>query len=152
MKKILFICTGNICRSPTAHAVARQKIKELDLKNFMVDSAGISGFHSGQKPDSRSILTGEKKGVDFSEILSKKIKKEDFTNFDLIFAMDRSHVSALRQICPSEFENKIQLFLEYAGVQNSFNDEVIDPYYGEKGFDEVFELIEKAIDKIITND
>ncbi|MES2677167.1 MAG: low molecular weight protein-tyrosine-phosphatase [Pseudomonadota bacterium] len=153
MKNLLFICTGNICRSPTAHALALHQIKKLGLKNIVVDSAGISGVHVGEKPDSRAVAVGRKRGVDFSGIFSRQIEAEDFVKFDLIFAMDRGHISALRKICPPQFQDKIQLFLEYADVENRFNDEVIDPYYGGvEGFVEVFELIEKGTREIIIND
>jgi protein-tyrosine phosphatase len=149
MTKILFVCTGNICRSPTAHAIARHKVKELNLQNIEIDSAGTSGFHKGEKPDPRSISVGSSKGIDFSGINARPITRDDFKNFDLIFGMDRGHVSILRNLCPEKFQSKIHLFLEYANVENNFDDEVIDPYYGEKGFTEVFELIEKAVEKII---
>ena len=151
MKKILFICTGNICRSPTAHALALHKIKKLKLeKEFFVDSAGTSCFHAGSPPDMRAVLVGTKMGVDFVGMMSKKITQENFEKFDLIVAMDRSHISALRKICPSQFQNKIQLFLEYCEVENRFGDEVIDPYYGGVGgFKEVFGLIEKGVENLI---
>ncbi|MFT6077893.1 MAG: protein-tyrosine phosphatase [Myxococcota bacterium] len=149
--KILFICTGNICRSPTAHAIAQHRINSLGLKHVEVDSAGTTSFHSGQKPDSRSVFTGKKRGINFDGILSKQVSLDDFENFDLIFAMDRNHVSSLRKICPAKFENKIQLFLQYADVENSFDDEVIDPYYGENGFEEVFDLIDEALIKILSD-
>lgn len=149
--KILFVCTGNICRSPTAHAIARHKAKELNLDNIEIDSAGTSGFHEGEKPDPRSIDVGVARGIDFAGINSRKITKEDFKKFDLIFGMDRGHISILRNICPEEFQGKIHLFLEYADVKNNFDDEVVDPYYGEEGFTEVFELIEMAVEKTLTS-
>jgi protein-tyrosine phosphatase len=147
--KILFVCTGNICRSPTAHAIARHKAKILGITDIQIDSAGTSGFHHGQKPDSRSIAVGGKRGIDFEGIFSRKITRDDFAQFDLIFAMDRSHVSSLRNSCPAEFEHKIQLFLQNLDVKNHFDDEIIDPYYGENGFEEVFDLIEEGIDKLL---
>lgn len=147
--KILFVCTGNICRSPTAHAIARHKAKEFRFRTIEIDSAGTSGFHAGEKPDPRSIDIGSKRGIDFSGISSRKITRDDFKKFDLIFGMDRGHISILRNLCPENFQDKIHLFLEYADIKNNSDDEVIDPYYGENGFAEVFELIERAVDKIL---
>jgi protein-tyrosine phosphatase len=150
MKKLLFICTGNICRSPTAHAIARHKIKVLGLQDkFIVDSAGTSAFHAGQSPDSRAIAVGKEKGIDFSGIKSRQITQSDFEKFDLILAMDRSHISSLRRICPPQFENKIQLFLQYFDTKNNFDDEVIDPYYGGVGgFYQIFNLIEDSVSNL----
>ncbi|MFT6332375.1 MAG: protein-tyrosine phosphatase [Lentimonas sp.] len=149
MKKLLFVCTGNICRSPTAHALALHHIEKLGLKGFEIDSAGTSSYHCGEKPDSRSVAIGKKRGINFEGIYSRSITKDDFVNFDLIFAMDRGHISSLKQLCPPQFENKIQLFLQYAGVKNNYQDEVIDPYYGSKGFEEVFDLVNEAVESII---
>jgi protein-tyrosine phosphatase len=151
MKKLLFVCTGNICRSPTAHAITLHKIKTLNLKDkFMVDSAGTSSLHCGQNPDSRAIEVGKQKGIGFSGIKSRPVKLSDFEEFDLILAMDRSHVSALRKICPPKFENKIQLLLQYSNTKNNFDDEVIDPHYGGvAGFYEVFYLIEKGVNNLL---
>lgn len=151
MKKLLFVCTGNICRSPTAHAIARHLVKSLGLQEkFIIDSAGTSSFHSGEGPDPRAIKVGKKIGIDFSGIKSRQVKVDDFEKFDLILAMDRTHLSSLLRICPSQFQNKIQLFLQYADVENKFNDEVIDPYYGsERGFEEIFLMIKKGVENLM---
>lgn len=147
MVKILFVCTGNICRSPTAHAIARHIAKESNLENkFFFDSAGTQGYHAGEISDRRSIAVGKERGISFDDIFSRKITKKDFETFDIIFAMDRSHVSHLLRICPSQYQNKIKLFLEFCNARNSWNDEVIDPYYGSSnGFYEVFDVIESAL-------
>jgi protein-tyrosine phosphatase len=152
MKKLLFVCTGNICRSPTAHAIALHKIKILGLEGkFIVDSAGTSAFHAGQDADPRAIKVGKEKGIDFSGIKSRQIKQSDFEKFDLILAMDRGHISSLRKICPPQFEHKIQLFLQYFDTENNFDDEVIDPYFGGvSGFYQIFNLIEKGVDNLLS--
>lgn len=147
MVKILFVCTGNICRSPTAHAIARHLAKKNNLDNqFIFDSAGTQSYHIGESTDSRSARVGKEKGISFNNIFSRKITNEDFKNFDLIFAMDRSHLSHLKRICPAQYHNKIKLFLEFCETENNWNNEVIDPYYdGSQGFYEVSDVIESAI-------
>ncbi len=151
MKKLLFVCTGNICRSPTSHAIALHQIKVLDLESkFTVDSAGTSAFHIGEGADPRAIKVGKMRGIDFSAIRSRQIEQSDFEKFDLILAMDRSHITSLRRICPPQFEYKIQLFLQYTNVKNNFDDEVIDPYYGVNGFEEVFNLIEEGVNNLVS--
>lgn len=147
--KILFVCTGNICRSPTAHAIALNKA--LQIKNcdqFIFDSAGTTSYHQGEDPDLRAVECGNKKGISFSGIKSRKINQQDFENFDYIFCMDRSHLSSLYQITKPKYHNKIYLFLEFCALNNFWDDEVIDPYYGERGFDEVFDILDKALDKM----
>jgi protein-tyrosine phosphatase len=150
MKKILFVCTGNICRSPTAHAIARHKAKVLQQENrFHFDSAGIASYHVGEASDPRSVGLGEKNGISFSGIKARQIKQKDFENFDLIMAMDRSHLRALQGMATVEAQNKIQLFLEFCEVENPWNDEVIDPYYlKHRDFDLVFKITTKALDNL----
>ncbi|MBU6338641.1 MAG: low molecular weight phosphotyrosine protein phosphatase [Rickettsiales bacterium] len=148
--KILFVCTGNICRSPTAHAIARHKAKELKVENqFIFDSAGIEGYHSGESPDQRSVKACKDKGISCDNIFSRKITDKDFENFDLIFAMDKSHLKHLLRISPSNHHHKIKLFLEFCDTKNSWHDEVVDPYYHSyKEFLDVFDIIEIAIEKL----
>lgn len=151
MKKILFVCTGNICRSPTAEAIARHKSKQLGLeKNFIFDSAGTDGYHAGELPNARSVATGEARGISFAGISARKITAEDFAEFDFLMCMDRSHRSKLLRMAPEKYHNKIQLFLEFCEAENKWNDEVIDPYYKSSGaFDEVFDVIDLAVENML---
>jgi len=144
--KILFVCTGNICRSPTAEGVLAQKAKNLGL-NFKVDSAGTHAYHVGENPDPRSTAHAKKRGYDIKDIISRKFDFADFYEFDLILALDRSHYNFLQNLYPDNTNAELHLFLEYAGMGANY---VSDPYYGgSKGFDEVLDLIEQASDNII---
>lgn len=150
-EKILFVCTGNICRSPTAHAIARHKAKNLKKDHlYFFDSAGTSSYHEGECADLRSIQTGKKRGISFDGILSRRITQKDFADFDLILCMDRNHLSHLLQISDEKYHHKIKLFLEFCAVSNLWDDEVIDPYYGgNKGFEEVYDMIDCAINNLL---
>lgn len=142
-QSVLFVCMGNICRSPTAEAVFRHCTQQAGL-DIQVDSAGTIGFHRGSKPDTRAIRAGKKRGYDFSSIRARKVEAEDFERFDLILAMDNDNYQNLQALAPSrEAKDKVQLFLRYA--QNSDYSDVPDPYYGgAKGFELVLDLIEEA--------
>ncbi len=151
MKKILFVCTGNICRSPTAEAIAKHKSKKLGLENnFIFDSAGTDGYHVGQAPDARSVATGKERGISFDGIAARKIAANDFEKFDFLMCMDRSHYAKLLRMAPENQGHKVQLFLEFCEVKNNWNDEVIDPYYKSSGaFDEVFDMIDLALENML---
>lgn len=142
MISFLFVCLGNICRSPTAEAVFRLKAEEAGL-HVKVSSAGTGSWHQGEPPDSRSIKAGMRRGYDFQGQVSRKITKKDFLEYDYILAMDKNNLQDLIKICPDHLIPKISLFMDFSigtGV-----DEVPDPYYGGKdGFNEVLDLIELA--------
>ena len=141
--KVLFVCLGNICRSPTAHAVFRNKALQSGL-NVEVESAGTSAYHEGNRPDTRSMAAGQKRGYDFNGIVSRKVRVEDFDYYDLILAMDKDNLRNLLKICPNDSRHKIKLMLEFS-EQYALDEEVPDPYYGGgAGFELVLDMIEDA--------
>jgi protein-tyrosine phosphatase len=137
---ILFVCLGNICRSPTAEAVFRAAALHEGLE-VHVDSAGTSGWHIGQPPDPRAQAAASAKGYDLSGLRGRRVTPEDFGKFDLILAMDRANLSKLRATRPRGGRAKVCLFLDYA--QDRQEREVPDPYYDDR-FDYVLELLEDA--------
>ncbi|MGX9418937.1 low molecular weight protein-tyrosine-phosphatase [Vibrio sp. WJH972] len=139
--KILVVCMGNICRSPTGEAVLRAKALELGI-DVEVDSAGTIGYHQGNPPDNRARAAGERRGYTFSGISARQVCIEDFAKFDLILAADKDNLSDLLQQCPSQYQSKVSLLLSHG---DSRYEEVPDPYYGgENGFELVLDLIEDA--------
>jgi protein-tyrosine phosphatase len=144
MTRVLFVCMGNICRSPTAEGVFRHLIKNNKLDNdIKVDSAGTHGYHVGEPPDPRTQAAAHRRGFDLSRLRARRVQTGDFDVFDLILAMDRSNLHFLTEMCPPEHHRKLGLFLSYA--RNSPCDEVPDPYYGGRdGFDRVLDLVENA--------
>ncbi len=143
---VLFVCLGNICRSPTAEAVFRHKVKQCGL-NVEVDSAGTHGYHIGSPPDKRSQAVAKVRGYDFTGLTCRRVEQDDFERFDYILAMDHSNLSNLKDMSDVKWHGKIKLFLDYADDPHS---EVPDPYYGGKrGFELVLDLIEKASDGLL---
>ncbi len=151
MKKnrVLFVCLGNICRSPTAHGVFESLVKKKGYTDkIIVDSAGTSGWHIGKKPDSRTIKEAKKRGYNLQYIRSRKAVAEDFSNFDYILAMDKDNLFELKKLKPKNYKGKLELFLNYS--PETVYREVPDPYYGgEKGFTLVLDLIEEASEKLL---
>jgi protein-tyrosine phosphatase len=128
MKKILFVCLGNICRSPAAEGVLIKKLKDQQITSIEVDSAGTSGFHSGEWPDQRMIDQAIKRGIKLPS-RSRKIEAADFKKFDLILCMDKSNLQNVKALSGAlEFSDKIKLYSEYKVTQDFL--EVPDPYYG----------------------
>jgi protein-tyrosine phosphatase len=150
MQKILFVCLGNICRSPVAEGILLHLIKEKNLHHKLsVDSAGTAGYHVDEAPDSRTVKNAKKNGVDLSALRARKFSATDFDQFDKIYVMDRSNYADVLKLAKTgEHRAKTSLLLEvlYPGK----NKAVPDPYYGdEDGFEEVFQLVYKACLKLI---
>ena len=147
---IIFVCTGNICRSPTAEAIFKSKIEGMGLSDFfLVDSAGTHGYHIGQSPDQRSVSAAKPYNYSFEGIKSRAFDVSiDYEN-DYIIAMDQSHLYWLMENKPLECSSKIDLLMNF-GQNNLSNSDIEDPYYGgEKGFKLVIEKIQRGIDKLI---
>ncbi|EMW8521631.1 low molecular weight phosphotyrosine protein phosphatase [Vibrio parahaemolyticus] len=141
MKRILVVCMGNICRSPTGEAVLRAKAEELGV-DVDIDSAGTIGYHSGNTPDSRAMAAGKQRGYSFKGMRARQVSVQDFEDFDLVLAADKANLADLLDICPAEHRHKVSLFLSHS---NSSYDEIPDPYYGgDDGFELVLDLIEEA--------
>jgi protein-tyrosine phosphatase len=138
--KVLFVCFGNICRSPTAEGVFRHLLaQEAPELRVEIDSAGTAGYHIGHPPDLRSQRAAHARGIDLSGLRARQVSAEDFLRFDLILAMDRDNLEELEAIRPAESRARVQLFLEYAPELG--RTEVPDPYYGDaRGFEEVLNL------------
>jgi len=144
MKRVLFVCLGNICRSPTAEAVvrdfARREASGLVLE---FDSAGTHGYHTGDPPDERSIATARRRGIDMSDLRARVVEPVDFDRFDLVLAMDEAVYDELKRVAPQGRSEKVRLFLEFAPQLG--RRDVPDPYYGgAAGFEDVLDLVEEG--------
>ena len=141
--RILMVCLGNICRSPTAHGVLDKIIKNEGLSNIIqVDSAGTGDYHLGAPPDPRSIAAAARRGYDLTALRARQVSPQDFSSFHYIFAMDRMNLKDLRMMCPSGHRPKLHLLLEFADTNH---EAVPDPYYsGPEGFELVLDLVEQA--------
>lgn len=147
--KILFVCMGNICRSPTAEGSFQQLIETRGLADlFGLDSAGTHSYHIGSPPDRRAQQAALVRGIDLSRLRARAVERSDFETFDHILAMDRDNLSGLRAYCPQQYQHKVELFLDYAPEQPCR--EVPDPYYGgAQGFDHVLDLIAMASEGLL---
>ena len=144
MVKILFVCMGNICRSPTAHGVFRALVEKEGLSELIIiDSAGTHAYHVGNSPDKRSQETARRRGIDLSDLLARRVSEDDFDVFDYVVAMDQDNYMSLSEICPMHHVDKIHMFMDFAPEMRTR--EVPDPYYGGgAGFERVFDLVEAA--------
>ncbi|MDO9001220.1 MAG: low molecular weight protein-tyrosine-phosphatase [Bacteroidota bacterium] len=148
MQKILFVCLGNICRSPLAEGILLH-LKEKHKLNLEIDSAGTSHYHIGEAPDKRTIANAKKNGVDLSFLRARQFNVNDFDAFDKIYVMDKSNLTNVVALAKNQtHKNKVSLFLNE--VYPNTNLEVPDPYYGtEKDFEDVFQLVYKASELFI---
>ena len=142
--RVLLVCMGNICRSPTAEVVFRTFIKNNKLGDKVeVDSAGTHGYHVGEAPDGRTQRAAAVRGYNLSQVRARKVARQDLDYFDLILAMDKSNLDNLQRMASAEQREKLKLFMDYA--KNYDDDEVPDPYYGlGHGFDLVLDMVEDA--------
>ena len=140
--KILFVCLGNICRSPLAEALFKHKIEALGWKEiFVYDSCGTSNYNLGDSPDPRTIRSAHKKGVHINHI-ARQLTRNDIHSFDLVLAMDTNNLNTIMQMASSEYHHKIRLMREFDPIETG---EVPDPYWGnEKDFDVVFEILDRS--------
>ena len=146
---VLFVCLGNICRSPTAHGVLRHKLRELGLANVLrVDSAGTSNYHPDSPPDARSQAHAAERGYDLSDLRARQIQASDFETFDLVLVMDWDNLAQVKRECPPEHQHKVRRFTEFC---LQFDSAVVpDPYFGgAEGFEQVLDLVEDASDGLL---
>ena len=144
MVRVLFVCMGNICRSPTAEGVFQALIERERLSSkIQIDSAGTHAYHVGEPPDARAQEAAHRRGIDLSHQRARKVRHEDFLEFDYVLAMDQSNYEDLRELCHPDYESRLRLFLDFA--VDSPECDVPDPYYGgAQGFERVLDLIEQA--------
>ncbi|MGA8052554.1 MAG: low molecular weight protein-tyrosine-phosphatase [Burkholderiales bacterium] len=144
MRSVLFVCTGNICRSPTAEGVFRKMVVDGGLSHLITaDSAGTVGYHAGEPPDPRSQAAAARRGYELARLRARRVMRTDFERFDLVLAMDFGHREVLARLAPEGGQQKLRMLLEYAQAAPSL--EVPDPYYGgPQGFEVVLDLIEDA--------
>lgn len=149
MLRILLVCMGNICRSPTAEGVLRAKLEAAGLADLVeLDSAGTHDYHVGRAPDARSQRHALRRGYDLSAVRARQVVVADFSRFDLVLAMDQANLSALRALHADAGADRLRLLMSFATQHNA--EEVPDPYYGEgDGFERVLDYIEDACDGVI---
>lgn len=147
--RVLFVCMGNICRSPTAEGVFKHLAGQSGLAGqILSDSAGTHDYHIGAAPDARAQAAAAHRGYDLSTLRARQVTREDFARFDYVLAMDKDNLAMLHQLCPDAQRNRMRLFLEFS--ENIALREVPDPYYGgEQGFEDVLDLIENAANGLL---
>ena len=149
MINVLFVCMGNICRSPTAQGVFEKLVASEGLSEMVrIDSAGTHAYHIGEKPDVRASAAALRRGIDLSSQRARRVEPEDFMTFDYVLAMDSSNYEELEAICPVEELSRLHMFMGFAA--DSPTRDVPDPYYGgPAGFERVLDLIESASEGLL---
>ncbi len=153
MVRVLFVCMGNICRSPSAQGVFEHMVHNAGLQQqIKIDSAGTHAYHIGEAPDPRSQAVASKRGIDLSQQKGRRVDAQDFQQYDYILAMDEDNLAELLHACPSAQQNKVALFLSYADPKKTQETSVPDPYYGgDQGFEKVFDLIDLAAQGLLSH-
>jgi protein-tyrosine phosphatase len=148
-QSVLFCCTGNICRSPTAEAVFRLRVTQAGLQDLIrIDSAGTHGYHVGEPPDPRTVMAARRRGYDLSALRARRVEREDFERFDLVLAMDRTNYEHLARLARPSQGHRLRMMLDYSARFRGL--EVPDPYYGgPQGFDRVLDMLEDAADGLL---
>jgi len=148
--RVLMVCTGNICRSPTAEGVLRRKLADAGLaERVEVESAGTVDYHAGSPPDHRAQQSAQRRGYDLSRQRARQLRASDFERFDLLLAMDTDHLERLVDLTPGSFEGQVKLLMDYSPTR-SRGTSVPDPYYGAPaGFERVLDMIEEACEGLI---
>ena len=146
---VLFVCMGNICRSPTAEAVFRRRVEQAGLeRDIHIDSAGTHDYHIGEAPDPRTRQAAMRRGYDMSQLRGRQVSRSDFHSFDYVLAMDNANLSILRRLRAEDADGHLGLFLDYATRHDA--SEVPDPYYGGgAGFEHVLDLVEDAAEGLL---
>ena len=146
--KILMVCLGNICRSPLAEGILKEKVRSKGL-NWHVDSAGTGGWHQGERPDHRSIKTARQHGIDITDQRARKIQHTDLENFDLILTMDEDNYRNVQDmaLAGSADPGKVQMIMNFLHPGNNIS--VPDPYWNDNGFEEVYQMLDQACEHLI---
>lgn len=146
--QVLMVCLGNICRSPTAHGVFRQRVQRAGLDGCVwVDSAGTAAYHIGEPPDPRSVQAASARGYDLTDLRARQVTVEDFRQFHYVLAMDHDNLRDLRLRCPLMYRDKLRLLMSFGDPGAAV---VPDPYYsGPEGFEQVLDLVEAAADGLL---
>ncbi|PKR53480.1 low molecular weight protein-tyrosine-phosphatase [Thalassospira marina] len=147
--RVLFVCTGNICRSPTADGVFAKMVEDAGLgRHIAVDSCGTTGYHVGEPADRRATEEARKRGYDLSPLRARKLTQTDFDDFDYLIAMDDGHLETLERTSPNDRRNRVKLFLDFHPTRQGQS--VPDPYYGgTQGFTHVLDLIEETSQNLL---
>ncbi|MBN9427787.1 MAG: low molecular weight phosphotyrosine protein phosphatase [Burkholderiales bacterium] len=147
--RVMFVCMGNICRSPMAEGVFRHLVRQAGLDEVVkVSSAGTHAFHAGEAPDKRAQSVAAKRGYDITDLRASKVREKDFDEFDMILAMDWDNLAALQQMVPKKYHHKLQLLMRFATEHETAT--IADPYYGNaQGFEQALDYIEDACNGLL---
>ncbi len=149
MIRVLFVCMGNICRSPMAQGVLEQRLNDEQLEDrVQVDSAGTHHYHTGEPPDRRGVAAARRRGVEIGAQRARSVRDDDFMEFDLILAMDSDNEQKLRAICPPYYADRVKLIMDFA--PDLRERDIPDPYYvGGKGFEKVLDMLELCMEELM---